>query len=546
MTRRSQDWVRRALIATFFTTLAIANSYPLAVGPASRIGHHGDALFSVWRLAWIGHQIRTDPLHLFEANIFYPERRTLAYSDAVLLPGALLAPFQWAGSPPVIVYNVTLLCAFVLNALAAYVLVRRLTRSVSAGLLAGVIYGFSPFRFDHFDHLELQFSFWLPLAVLAWHRAVASHAVRDYVRVAALAACQVLSCIYYGIFLMTWLPVITAVWFVRTPFKTLKACAWMLLPPLLVLALYSVPYLRNREQLGDRHLRDVKAWSARISDFRSAPPSNLLYGWTSAFSVPERHLLPGFAATALLIVGLWPPSDRVRLLHVAGLAFALQLAIGFNGVIYPLLYEWVLPYRGLRVPARAAVFVLLGTCILAGFGLSRVTSRVKQRWLANVIAFAVISVASVEYLSRPSLRDVDTGISGWYRTLRSMPDVVVFEWPVTVPWRLEHMVDVAYMYRSTRHWRPLLNGYSGHYPASYLELLLIARSFPDTASLQHLQRSGATVLVVHEVSGREASYQYAVERLARDPNVRVLAQDWDAGRRVTFFRLLGAPAVPAR
>jgi hypothetical protein len=102
------------------------------------------------------------------------------------------------------------------------------------------------------------------------------------------------------------------------------------------------------------------------------------------------------------------------------------------------------------------------------------------------------------------------------------------------------MVDVHYMYRSTLHWRPLLNGYSGNFPHSYTELLLAARSFPDTRSLAYLQERGANILVVHEVPGRPDLYAEALERLARDPNVRVLAQDRDAGRRVTFFRLLGS------
>ena len=100
------------------------------------------------------------------------------------------------------------------------------------------------------------------------------------------------------------------------------------------------------------------------------------------------------------------------------------------------------------------------------------------------------------------------------------------------------------IYGSTLHWRPLLNGYSGNYPASYLELLLNVRPFPDDGSLRHLQRAGATVLVVHEVKGRQPSYEYAIERLALDPRIRVWAQDTDAGSRVTFFRLAPDPVGP--
>lgn len=533
----TQRWIRRALIAALFVTLAVVNSLPLALHPSSRIGEHGDALFSVWRLAWVAHQLRANPLRLFDANIFYPEPRTLAYSDAVLLPAIAVAPLHWAGLEPVTVYTLTLLLAFVLNGLSACVLAHRLTGSIAGGIFAGVVFAFAPFRFDHFDHLEMQFSFWLPLAILAWHQAVAAQTARSYLRVAGLAACQVLSCIYYGVFLLTWLPVVTAVWFFRRPRAALEACAWILLPPLAVLAIYSVPYLRNRDRLGERPRSDAAAWSAKVGDFVTAPPTNIVFGSTATHSVPERRLFPGLTAAVLMTVALWPPWDRIRALHAAGLALALQLAFGFNGFVYRVLYDWVLPYRGLRVPARAYILVLLGVSILAGFGVARVVRRISRRAVAGAVSAALVVMTCAEYFSKPALKTIDTHVSGWYGSLCGMHDAVLFEWPVTVPWRLENMVDVEYMYRSTRHWRPLLNGYSGNYPASYIELLLITRTFPDTGSLQHLQRAGATVLVVHEVQGSRPSFEYAVERLTRDPNVRVLAQDIDGGGRVIFFRL---------
>lgn len=529
----------------FFTALAVVNSYPLAFKPGSVIGEHGDALFSVWRLAWVAHQITADPRHLFDANIFYPERRTLAYSDAMLLPAAVVAPLNWAGIEPLVVYNLTLLGAFLLSGLAAYLLVRRLTGSVAAGLLGGVVFAFSPYRIDHFDHLELQFAFWMPLAVLAWHRAAVNRSIRANLQVAAFTSGQILSSIYYGVFLLTWLAAATAVWFFRTPLKGVKAGVLMLLPPLLVMAIYSLPYIENRGRLGDRGVSEISTWSARMTDFLSAPETNVLYGWTHTLAAPERHLFPGLTAAVLLVVGLWPPWDRVRVLHAAGLALALQLALGVNGMLYPVLYEWILPYRGLRVPARAAILVLLGTSVLAGFGLSRLIAH-RRRWVARIIATGIIGVAAGEYIARPRLDHVDRQISGWYETLRTMPEAVVFEWPVTVPWRVHHMVDVLYMYRSTLHWRPLLNGYSGFYPDAYMKLLLEMRSFPDTATLRYLQRAGATVLVVHEVPGSRPSYDYALERLARDPNVQVLAQDRDAGRRVAFFRLYGSSESPPK
>jgi hypothetical protein len=528
---------RGALVTTFFAGLAIVNTYPLAIQPGSVIGQHGDAYFSVWRLAWIAHQLIANPWHLFDANIFYPEPATLAYSDAMLLPGTALAPLHWLGVPPLVVYNLTLVAAFALSGIAAYLLVAHLTGSRIAGLVGGILFAFSPHRFDHFDHLELQFAFWIPLATLAWHRAVESDRTRDFLLVAACAAGQVLSCIYHGIFLLTWLAALTAFWYIRTPRRALRAGTLTLALPALVLGLYSLPYLGNRDRLGDRRPSDVAGYSAEASDFLSAPNNSVFYGWTERAGAPERHFFPGFVAIFLVVIGAWPPFTRVRILHLAGLLLAVQLALGFNGLIYRALYEWVLPYRGMRVPARADILILIGTAVFAGFGMQRLLSLFKTRRLAATGAAVLIGLAAAEGLARPAVRDVNEQVSPWYEWLAKEPDAVVFEWPVTVPWRLYNMIDVTYMYRSTLHWRPMVNGYSGYYPRSYTQLLIAMRPFPDTNSIEYLQERGVTMLIVHDVPGSRTPYAEAALRLARDPKIKIVAEDWDNGRRVLFARL---------
>ncbi len=535
---------RIAPATALFITLAILNSFPLVLHPATTIGQHGDAYFSVWRLAWVAHQLVTDPVHLFDGNIFYPHHDTLAYSDAMLLPAVTLAPLAWLGVPPVVVYNFALLASFVASGVAAFLLVRELTGSFAAGLLGGIIFGFSPHRLEHFDHLELQFAFWMPLAALAWHRAIDKD--RGYLAAGLFAAGQVMSSIYHGVFLVTWLGVLTAIRLFRDPRRAVRAGVLVLAPPVLVLAIYSIPYMRSRAELGDRPPTDVASYSALPSDFLSAPRNNRLYGWTDPIGANERHLFPGVVATLLLIVGLWPPYDRTRLLHAAGLALALELTLGFNGGLYQLLYEWVLPFRGLRVPARADILVLLGTAVLAGFGLTRLRRFFAQPRLASITTGAVLTLTCLEFMAAPTLIPVQPEPSVWYRWLKTVPDAVIFEWPVTVPWRLYNMVDVKYMYWSTAHWRPLLNGYSGYYPDSYIKLLYLMRSFPDTGSIAELQRRGATILVVHESAETRQSYTEAVERLVRDPSVKVIAEDKEGGQRVTFFRLAPAPANAAR
>ena len=60
----------------------------------------------------------------FDANQFYPERLTLTYSDSLIVPSLMSAPFFWAGGNPVVIYNLLLLSGFVLSGVTMFLLVR--------------------------------------------------------------------------------------------------------------------------------------------------------------------------------------------------------------------------------------------------------------------------------------------------------------------------------------------------------------------------------------------------------------------------------------
>ena len=100
-----------------FVLLAIAHTWPLATNPGglSRNDTH-DTVHHEWILAWDAHQLATDPLHLFDANIFYPERDTLAYSDHLLPQAVMAAPLLWGGASPVLAYNLLLIAGLALPA----------------------------------------------------------------------------------------------------------------------------------------------------------------------------------------------------------------------------------------------------------------------------------------------------------------------------------------------------------------------------------------------------------------------------------------------
>ena len=83
VTDRRSSWLALAL----FAGLAVLHTWPLATAPASLSrNNNDDTILNEWTIAWVAHQAVADPAHLFDANIFYPDRRALAYSEHLIVP----------------------------------------------------------------------------------------------------------------------------------------------------------------------------------------------------------------------------------------------------------------------------------------------------------------------------------------------------------------------------------------------------------------------------------------------------------------------------
>jgi hypothetical protein len=126
---------RFVVLALFiFTVLTAVMTYPQVLHMQTGVHDDGDPLMVTWVLAWVAHQLPRAPAHLFDANIFYPERNTLAYSETLLVPGAVAAPLHWLGVHPILIYNLVFLSGFALSGVGVALLVRRLTDNNAAAM----------------------------------------------------------------------------------------------------------------------------------------------------------------------------------------------------------------------------------------------------------------------------------------------------------------------------------------------------------------------------------------------------------------------------
>jgi len=288
------------------------------------------------------------------------------------------------------------------------------------------------------------------------------------------------------------------------------------------------PYFAARQSVGERRLSEVNFYSATPSDYLVAHPRNAFFGPASeGMGSQERELFQGFAVPIVALTALWPPVSAVRIGYCVSLVLSFDLSLGTNGIVFPWLRDHVLPFRGLRVPARMAMLVGLSLAILVGFAVARI-SRAGSTPAARIAAVVVIALAIAwEYRTTLQLRSIWHEPSPVYAALAGQPDAVLLEFPFIAP---DVALEPVYMYFSTFHWHRLVNGYSGFNPANYTELLYRMKAFPDDGTMEEIRRRGVDYVVVHGAFYRPAAYKELVTRLDGRPELHLqTVTRWQGG-----------------
>ena len=520
---------RRFLAVTLllFIALTAVMTYPQVFHMADGVHDDGDPLMVTWVLGWVAHQLPRAPAHIFDANIFYPERNTLAYSETLLVPGAIAAPLQWLGVSPILVYNLVFLSGFALSGVGVALLVRRLTGSIGAAILAGIVFAFPPYRIDHYAHLQLQQTEFIPLALWAFHRLLDTNRLRDGIWLGAFVAGQLLSCMYYGLFLVPYMAVVCGVQLIAAGRASQRRIVALALAAAIV-AVASLPlgraYLAARQVVGERGRAEVAAGSATWRNYLAPPEANALYGKVFArFMDPERRLFPGFVAVALALVGLWPPLSPARLAYGLGLLLAIDVSFGLNGIVYRGLYDYFLPFKALRIPARMGLMTGFSLAVLGGYGAARLAVLLRSRTLARAMFVGVGVLMLAEYASRPlelwtAPREPPPSYADLLHDRGDSPTAVLFEFPTLVT------SDPTYLYYSTFHWQYLVNGYSGFFPPSYRSLRRAVAGFPDETSIAEIKMHGVRYIVVHGEYLKGDRYETLIPQLDRRPDMTLVSR----------------------
>ena len=484
----------------------------------------GDPLFSMWRLSTIASHLAHDPWHLFDGNMFYPEPNTLAYSDAILLPGLLATPFLWAGVPVAYVYGALCVASFPAAGLAMFLAVRTLTGRFTPALFAALLFAFYPYRFSGYSHLEKFGTFFMPIAFLLLWRVLQHGRRSEALALGLTIAGQALWSLYLGAFLAVSLGAVAITRWAAGHFawrdraKSLALASG--LAALIVLP-YSVPYWQARTAVGERDRGGALVFSANRADLVSITPVNRLHStWLPSGVNGERHLFPGLSAAALGAAALVPPFSPLAGAAGAGLLVALDGAFGLNGATFTWLYDTLPPFRAFRAPGRFSAIVGLFVCLLSGLGLHRLLGRSPGRG-RKAAAAAIVAFAFFELQVDLQLYRVGVEPPAIYSALPADREAVVFNLPAPGP---NNSYDFAYIYYSTFHSERLLNGTSGFTPESYIEVANVHFDFPNSRSLEILRRRGTDFVILHADFYDTDQYARVVAAAEYQPELTLLAE----------------------
>jgi hypothetical protein len=540
---------RVVLPAVVALGLAVLMTWPLAAG-LDRLGRStSDGMYSIWNVAWVAHALSTAPWRLFDANIFYPDRFTLAYSEANLGAGLLGMPGWLLTQNAYVAHNTALIAAFAISALGAWLLARRLTGDPAASAAAALMFAFCPYLFAHTAHIQLLLCGGIPLSLLMFHRMVDAPSRRRGFALGATLALQALSCAYYGIFagLMVGYAVLfyaasRRLWRNRAYWSATAIAAAT--AGICVLPFFA-PYIAIQKGWGfGRTLAEATRYAANPQSYLASPAR--AHGWLLALIADGPRwtevLFPGFLALVFGGIGLvlllrsrtsGSSGRDGALLRSLG-ALAVWASFGPAAGLYTVL-SYIPVFSFLRAPSRFAIVLMLSLAVFAAFAFQHLLRQLPENRrvaMAMVLALAVLA----ELRIAPFRWDDALPQPAGYRMLAKMRDGPIAHFPF-YGGREAFPLHSRYMVYSTLHWKPMLNGYSDFIPDRFRTESFVLDSFPSTDSFKVLQRHRTRYIGIHWNRFGDRSEEIEVRLQPFMRHLRTIAAD----DNITLYEIVSFP-----
>jgi hypothetical protein len=517
-----------AIVIGFLLAALVLSSPYVDLRHLTAASYEGDSRLLIWTLAWDAHALLTGA-PLLDANMFHPEREALAWAEHHLGVALFALPVYAATGNPVLSYWIVWLLAFPLNALAMSVLAFRITRDHVAAFAAGLVYAFCFFRMHHaHGHLQLLWTWALPLVPLALERWVARPSMARALVAAALVLLQALAGWYLAV-LVALLSLVTIVFLLKARRVPLP----QLLGGGLVAAIAAMPLLwlaRPYTRLAAGSADEAAANAADLAAYLVPPENSWLgpvaaaLGLTPRWIWGEQTLYVGGVTLAMAMIGIlsWRRRDPLTAaVLVTGLA-ALLLSFGPRGGWSPFDALSVVPGMELfRAPARFALLVMFAMAVLVAIGTAHLSRRLGRAAIPVLTVLALLGLSESYVVGFPGGKPQPTPIPPVYQRLRTMMPAAVFSLP-TYRGKPDAFRQSNYLLFSTAHWFPIVNGAGRQEPPGHGERVAAFSRFPHPDAIDRLREYGVKYVVLH--TGQASELREAVARAQDAQGVSLLGE----------------------
>jgi hypothetical protein len=195
----------------------------------------------------------------------------------------------------------------------------------------------------------------------------------------------------------------------------------------------------------------------------------------------------------------------------------VTLSLGAHLPIYRWLQENVIAFQGMRAAARWGYLALVAVAVLAGFGVAALQKSWGQRWWWPALVTGLVGIVTIEAMRTPLYLVPYTGIPAVYGRMARDDVRAIVSYPL-YPGDSFH-VNARYMLYQTRHWKPIVNGYSSFAPQSFFERVERFNHFPAPEVIDEMRRSGVTHVMLEHATPETVAGRQALVELRSHPDL---------------------------
>ncbi len=485
------------------------------------LGHFGSRVIAsdpidssqfMWFFAWWPHALLHGLNPFVTHAMFVPQGFNLTWSTAMPGPSIVLSPITLAFGPAV-TWNVIQLCAPALSAWTAFLLARHVTGATGPALLAGYVFGFSPYMLIHLTggpYLALVAL--LPILVLlVLRRLEGSIGSRRFVAwmTVALTAQYLISSEVLATATLFGGFALALAYALAPEHRGALIGVVKLLGAAYGLTIVLVSPFLLFFFFGHHYPPRATSYPADLASFVTPPPLVALARHGTPFAGAGTESYLGAPLVLLICLFAWRERrNRVAWVIVLTLLIAVALSLGkyvvVRGHVTSLPGPWLafvqLPVLRYAIPVRLAVFAILPASMIVALWLARGPARgagAVASWGLALLTVAAIVPDAGNAAWDTQIADPAFFASGAFKTYLKPSDNVLTipAWGPNGRWQ----ADTGFAFN-------LADGYAGNpFPSSYTQYpiwhtLLTGQMAPDYAAQlrRFVQAKRVTAIVVDE------------------------------------------------